>query len=324
MPRAKAQPKRARSPSPPPPTLAAMVESAEIEAVRQRLASGAVAAITPESPGPSGLVCGFDLPPADFEVLCALHETIKTRASRLTGWGGAADDSGRLRGYGYFVGNELSERHHAADTTMRESTGEAATADAAANRRASVLLARDECPDGLDATLERLCATLRSALLRATGVEAGADELVAPGSDAAPAAAVAARAAARQLTPDSLVAAQLNLHEGKPYLRPPLDEPLNDGFGVVIATVAVRGSGRILLASRPWDAEARCESWFRLARGQCYALSGDARNVCTHGVLSDEGCERRESLNLRFGLHRSALAPDGPCADEEVERHWPA
>mgnify|MGYP007096130241 CR=1 FL=1 len=46
-------------------------------------------------------------------------------------------------------------------------------------------------------------------------------------------------------------------------------------------------------------------------------LSGDARNVCDHGVLclASEGrrsqdfrSESRESLNLRFGLHTPAFA----------------
>ena len=47
-----------------------------------------------------------------------------------------------------------------------------------------------------------------------------------------------------------------------------------------------------------------------LATGDAYVLSGDARNVCDHGVLclppdGRRGAseESRESLNLRFGLH---------------------
>ena len=42
-----------------------------------------------------------------------------------------------------------------------------------------------------------------------------------------------------------VVAAQPNLHRGKAYLRPHLDEPLHDGFGVVIVTIAIDGDATI-------------------------------------------------------------------------------
>ena len=53
---------------------------------------------------------------------------------------------------------------------------------------------------------------------------------------------------------------------------------------------------------------------FPLQVGDCYVLSGDARNVCDHGVLcgssrrSAGADEPRESMNLRFGLHTPAFA----------------
>lgn len=54
---------------------------------------------------------------------------------------------------------------------------------------------------------------------------------------------------------------------------------------------------------------------------EAYALSGDARNVCLHGVLADDASAARESLNLRFGLHCEAQG-EALSAWEEVDRHW--
>ena len=94
----------------------------------------------------------------------------------------------------------------------------------------------------------------------------------------------------------------------------------------MIVTIAIEGSASIIISD---DTAARLSSLtaaklhsqtgeasvdahrhesnrrfhFRLSPGQAYALADDARNKCVHGVLADAGCERRESLNLRFGLH---------------------
>ena len=62
-----------------------------------------------------------------------------------------------------------------------------------------------------------------------------------------------------------------------------LDEPLHDGFGVVIVTVAIRGDARVLLRVRPWDELTRCEKWFSLRAGEAYVLSGDARVLLPGG-----------------------------------------
>ena len=74
---------------------------------------------------------------------------------------------------------------------------------------------------------------------------------------------------------------------------------------------------------RPWAEAAteREECYFPLRQGQAYALSGDARNVCLHGVLAEEGSEARESLNLRFGLHERERESEF-SAWREVERFW--
>ena len=102
------------------------------------------------------------------------------------------------------------------------------------------------------------------------------------------------------------------------------DSPLNDGFGVVIATVCIQKSANILLqsneSSRVWTFDA--------PQGCLYVLADASRNVFDHGVVchfekrrtkvepppspkstkrkrKKEKAERpgRESLNLRFAIH---------------------
>jgi len=236
-------------------------------------------------------VCTGALPKEIFAPLAELHALIGRRLEgALTGWGGVEDISGRRRGYGYF-----SQAHYSRQHTMREYVGEAAESDRVANRRASVLLAEEELPPNTHAALQSLTELL-SPLLPARYRDV--------------------------VKPEMLVAAQPNLHNGRRYLRPHLDEPLHDGFGVVIVTIGIRGRSSILLRSRPWETDA-LERWFPLSSGEAYALSGDARNVCLHGVLADNESEHRESLNLRFGLH--ATERNGRfSAWDEIEKHWPS
>ena len=106
--------------------------------------------------------------------------------------------------------------------------------------------------------------------------------------------------------------------------RPHLDEPLNDGFGIVIVTLAIRGSAKILLRRGGTSTEELSEeACFDLhaTQRQGYALSGEVRNAWLHGVLAEDGSEARESLNLRFGLHAAGADEEFSAADE-VERHW--
>ena len=300
MPRSKAAPvrhKRPRDEAAEAPlsleSAARMIEDAEARGWQQRITSGAATELfsgTTDLPEAVQGVCMFELSDADFASLRALHETICSKLGRgLTGWGGRSD--ARRRGYGYLP-RTLGESFLATRrVSMRESAGADAEADGVANARASVLLDdRDLDRPALDAALHSLTARLREHL----------PAHLAP-----------------FLAPDQLVAAQPNLHNGHAYLLCHLDEPLHDGFGVVIATLAVTGSAHILLRSAPWDAERRAEFHFSLQPRHVYALSGPARNTCLHGVLSLPGDEHRASLNLRFGLHTKEEAW------EQIDSKWP-
>ena len=121
-------------------------------------------------------------------------------------------------------------------------------------------------------------------------------------------------------TIDQLIAAQPNLHNGASYLPAHLDFPRMDGFGVVIVTFSVRGSGVIVLMDDGDDDTEEPTSFsFELEENESYILCGDARNKCVHGVLCSENQKecRRETLNLRYGLHSAEFAKD------EVDQHWP-
>jgi hypothetical protein len=120
------------------------------------------------------------------------------------------------------------------------------------------------------------------------------------------------------VTMENLVALQPNHHNGAKFLPAHLDFPRADGFGVVIATVCMRnikGSSVILIDDG--DEGEMPMSWNMLLKnGDCYILSGDSRNKCRHGILSEENGDR-ETLNLRYGLHSEEMAR------EEVDQYWP-
>jgi hypothetical protein len=132
---------------------------------------------------------------------------------------------------------------------------------------------------------------------------------------------------------ENLIALQPNLHNDAKHLPPHLDFPMHDGFGVVIVTIQMAGPQSVIALLKGADSDfdittekekERCWT-FSLNVGDCYILSGDARNVCDHGVLCVGGGRRshkvdaaRESLNLRFGLHTPAFA------DEEVYWQFPS
>ena len=134
----------------------------------------------------------------------------------LTGWGGREDTSGRSAATAICRARELAARRRATLASMKEYSGAQAIADADA--AASVMLDTADLPSDFEGALARLLEALRASL--------------------------PARFAP-VLQPDQLVAAQPNVHGGLRFYH--LDEPLHDGFGVIIVTVAVAGGGRILL-----------------------------------------------------------------------------
>ena len=183
---------------------------------------------------------------------------------------------------------------------MKELKGRTAELDRSANKRASVMLTKEE----VDACSSRHGCSVEAAIGRVVDVFRPA-----------------AGKYGELLRFDRLVAAQPNLHGGKAFLPPHLDEPLHDGFGIVIVTIAIRGDADILLQTRPWEA-AKKDFRFALQEGQAYMLSGDARNKCLHGVISAEGDGERESLNLRFGLHARERGVAFSALDEIMD-HFP-
>ena len=122
------------------------------------------------------------------------------------------------------------------------------------------------------------------------------------------------------VSPEDLIAYQINLHNGCRYLPAHLDWPLHEGFGKVICTVAIKGNATVLLIGRDTimvGGEELQPAWrFYLQEGECYVLSDRARNRCLHSVVADDDNAMRESLNLRFGLHSKQEAT------ETITKYW--
>ena len=114
-----------------PELLEEKLERAEVEALRSRIASGAVQPITfregrPSSKSSSQLdgLCRISLD-SDYAAFQLLHDIICAKLEgSLARWGGINDSSGRLRGYGYVRGT-LGEKHFgsAHELCMREFSG---------------------------------------------------------------------------------------------------------------------------------------------------------------------------------------------------------
>ena len=69
---------------------------------------------------------------------------------------------------------------------------------------------------------------------------------------------------------------------GARHLPCHLDWPRNDGFGVVIVTVAVKCAATVLLRDDGDDGAPPREWRVEVPEGHCYALSGDARKSERH------------------------------------------
>jgi hypothetical protein len=136
----------------------------------------------------------------------------------------------------------------------------------------------------------------------------------------------------------NLIAAQPNLHNGRELLPMHVDHPKKDGFGVIICTIAIAGSAKILLqastTSNPDGGKAESVAdddesssllsvTMQLDPGQAYMLADRARDACIHGVLADQDSSNRMSLNLRFGIHdidcNIDVDGDGHCDKEDID-----
>jgi len=218
----------------------------------------------------------FDLYAEDVRLLSMFHELIKDRLGRnLNGWGGVGDKSGRRRGYGYFE-SSLGEEHFANGVVMKEYSGSEVELDKNANQRASILLTEEDLEEAAMASPEAHASNKK----RMKGQQ-GQDEVGIRGAISRLAASLQAKVPPQYsqfLTLENLVAAQPNIHGGNAYLPPHLDEPLHDGFGIVIVTIAITGKAHIILQTDSWDSVKKKDFCFRLKEGQGYLLSGDSRS----------------------------------------------
>merc|ERR1712151_1328263 len=77
---------------------------------------------------------------------------------------------------------------------------------------------------------------------------------------------------------EELAAIQPNLHNGAKHLMSHVDWPRHEGFGKVIATIAVVGSATIVLTD-PNEEDPKTgqqQAWkFRVEQGEAYILSGN-------------------------------------------------
>ena len=210
------------------------------------------------------------IPPPHFEALRSLHELIKEQATTWTSWSGSREDP-RKRAFGFVpdtLGYEEKTRASLDISTPWKDDDDGK--EKQRNNRAMVVL--EKPPVGVLDAIEYLCQEFSTDL-----------------DDDAP--------LKKYLKYSNLIAAQPNLHCGRKLLPTHVDHPLKDGFGIIIITIAIKGSGTLLLR----DSAAKNGTTMEVAQGHAYMLADKARDACAHGVLATGG--ERESLNLRFGLH---------------------
>lgn len=152
-------------------------------------------------------------------------------------------------------------------------------------------------------------AEIRASWASCSDLEPNDDEARALGTVALDAAKCLDERHASECTVGNLVAIQPNVHGGSEFLPRHLDWPRNDGFGVVIVTVAIAEPATVVLTADDGD------FYFDLPQGYAYCLASDARNLYTHGLFCF-GHGHRESLNLRFGLHSH------DHAKRDIYTHW--
>lgn len=250
-----------------------------------------------------GLGLATTVPTHHLEALRRLHERIKEQAKKSSwaSWSGSPDDP-RRRAFGVLP-DTLGSRDDVRDCldistpwtsrtlTTGRNTNKPVDDERTRNHKAIVLL--DKLPEGCREAIDWLCQTLNDSIIAPKQIVHDPDSnnknnlpLPLPLQG--------------YLHYDFLVAAQPNLHCGRDLLPIHVDHPLKDGFGIIIVTISMVGSGTILLQNHTGTQKRT----MTVGQGQAYMLSGMARNACAHGVVAtqSEGGVR-ESLNLRFGLH---------------------
>jgi hypothetical protein len=262
----------------------------------------------------------------DFVALQKLHQLIKDRINRKrsesdngmllssssssnlewASWSGSAEDP-RKRAFGFLTGTwgyDPQIRNNRLDITMPKDNVEenAANNERKRNNRAMLVLEKSEVPKGVEKAIKNICRQFRTCLL---SKEMDSRTII----DGAKRDQEYRFNLAQFLRYEYLIAAQPNLHSGRALLPGHLDDPRKDGFGVIIVTVGMEGTGTVLLR----DAKGIHRGVaMRLEAGDAYMLSDRVRDACSHGVLADGFADNgrsnipfseRESLNLRFGLH---------------------
>lgn len=270
------------------------VEAAAAEATRSDCESWKHASLQEDVPNwLSGLGTSRTIIATHYQAMKDLHEKIKEQATSWTSWSGSKDDP-RKRAFG-FLPNTLGYQDNIRESLdistpwkEKEDDGE----ERPRNNRAMVIL--KDIPAGVSEAIEHICQNFSGVF-----------------DDDSP--------LKGYLKYSNLIAAQPNLHCGRKLLPAHVDHPLKDGFGVIIITVGIVGDGKILLH----DSTATHRMTMDVSQGQVYMLSGKARDACAHGVLASE--DRRESLNLRFGLHnlQSATASNLRLIPaQQVLKYW--
>ena len=249
-----------------------------------------------------GLGVATTVPTNHMEALRRLHEHIKEQAkSSWASWSGSPDDP-RRRAFGVLP-DTLGSRDDVRDFldistpwTSKDQTittrGNTNGADDERTRNHKAIVLLDNLPDGCREAIEWLCRTLKKHIISPKMIEQNPDSSNSNDNQTLP--------LQDYLLYDQLVAAQPNLHCGRDLLPIHVDHPLKDGFGIIIVTISMVGSGTILIQNHMGTKKRTMP----VGQGQAYMLSGMARNACAHGVVAtaSEG-GTRESLNLRFGLH---------------------
>jgi hypothetical protein len=244
----------------------------------------------------TGLGVSATVPPPHCQALKSLHEKIKQEASVWTSWSGSPEDP-RKRAFGFLPGTlgYDSKIRESLDISTPWSKDDTSSVERKRNHRAMVVLDDDDSfPAGAQEAIEFLCESFSKNIPESSPLR-------------------------KYLQYSNLIAAQPNLHCGRELLPTHFDHPKKDGFGVIIVTISIVGSGIILLD----DSLGKLKRTMQVSEGQAYMLSDKARDACAHGVLAASG--HRESLNLRFGQHDLELGPDHPMAlSSDVLQHWEA